>query len=208
MSIQEFIPHQYFRTFCHIKNERSFLYEMDVSAILCIRCTAIYSTFLIFLIILGSMRWNGFWDKKQSKSLSFIIMILMVGSSAVQVFVKKEFGESWFTSDELRFVFGALTGFGVFQLAYLSLEKNKTKEYSSLLLSGMTLCLIVFHYFLSERSYWYATVMSLTGLLTLYFLMNYYVLMSFLPKLKKALAYFFVILMVGAEWLFLYHYNT
>jgi uncharacterized membrane protein len=199
----------YLRAFCHLKPERSFTYEEHIQSILCHRCSAIYSGFLIFLVFLTILRWNGYWGKKKSKILSFFIAGLMVGLSVLQVGYEEYIAKAWFTENVWRFCVGVLTGFGIYQFMLLSEENNSHKKEIPLWVMILSSSVIIFtHYHIAHDSYTYAAITTLSGLMALYIIMNIYVLLSFFPKLKPKYFALIVAFMIACEWTFFYQYNT
>jgi uncharacterized membrane protein len=206
----DFIIHSgYLRAFCHLKPERSFLYDDQIQALLCHRCSAIYSGFLIFFILLKLACWNGQWTNKKSKSTGFIIAIMMISLSVLQVGYEEAIGKAWITSNGMRFCIGAYTGFGIFLFMQLSEENNKmNKNIPGWIIGIGSLIIVIIHYILSSGSFLYSAITTIAGLITLYIIMNTYVLLSFFPKLKYKFISVFVVVMVAAEWILLYLYNT
>jgi len=199
----------YLQAFCHLKPDRSFLYNDQVQALLCHRCSAIYSGFLIFFVILKLSRWNGQWTEKESKPLSFTIACLMIGLSVIQVGYEENIGRSWVTTNTMRFCVGVFTGFGIYLFMQLSEENKKmNKKYPGWLIGVSSIIIVIIHHTLSSSSFFYSAITTTVGLLSLYLIMNTYVLLSFFPKLKYKSLSILVIVMISSEWTFLYLYNT
>lgn len=129
--------------------------------------------------------------------------------TVLQVGYREFIGESWFTHHTLRFCFGVLTGFGLYQFMLLSDEgKNNKKAYAIWILLCISAILMAMHTYLSYESFIYNSLSTLLGLIVLYILINSYVLISFFPKINKLFLPLLVIILIIAEWSFLFYYNT
>jgi len=133
----------------------------------------------------------------------------MISLSVLQVGYEEAIGKAWITSNGMRFCIGAYTGFGIFLFMQLSEENNKmNKNIPGWIIGIGSLIIVIIHYILSSGSFLYSAITTIAGLITLYIIMNTYVLLSFFPKLKYKFISVFVVVMVAAEWILLYLYNT
>lgn len=200
----ELQPHLH--AFCHLKPERSFLYEGDLQSLLCHRCTGIYSGFLIVLLIGLFMRWNGQWKGFSIKAAG-VTSALLVGLSLLQVWTEDLFGLFWLTSDSSRFIVGCLTGLGLFQFNRMIHPKLENSKQTPWWFMIIFVVVFVIHLQLASKNYHYSSWVALLGATSIYFVMNFAVLQSFLEKSSRFVLSLGAIVMIALEWTMIYMVN-
>lgn len=198
--------HNVLRAYCHLNPDRSFSYDDGLTSLLCHRCTAIYSGFLLAFLLLVWTRWNGEW--KSGKVATIALAAAMILLSLIQVKLEDFFGIFILTEAPMRFMVGCLTGFGLYQFNLL-IQKQSKSGWQALPTWGLAplLILVVLHFYLASFSFWYSAILSAVGAVLIYFVMNFSVLRSFFEKASLLLLVPLTLIMMGLEWWMIYMIN-
>ena len=192
--------------FCHLRPERSFSYAGGLQSLLCHRCSAIYSSFLLALLAAWAMRWNGRWSRTGQPLAEVVVAAGLVLLSLVQVEAEDLFGDFVLTEAPARFFVGGLTGFGLLQLNRIFQQAEGTSRPRSLLLA-LPVLLLIPHYVAARHSWWYSSSTTAAGVLAIYFAMNSAVLRSFFPAATRLRLAPWTLLLMALEWTGIYFYN-
>lgn len=190
-------------TFCHIKAERGFSYGQE-AALLCHRCSGIYSGFLLMLILASLTGWNGRWTERGHRFQPYFSAAVLLGICGLQVLIQKFDGDSG-GGGIARFVVGMGVGLALTQgiCAQLIKKEARSRPFVFLLFP-----LLGLHTFLGATFFVYHQWSTLPGLLTLYAVINVLLLDGWIPKTEKWKKAGWVSFAIILEWLFLYYMNV
>ena len=206
-TVEEIIPSHYFRAFCHLREERSFLFEGDIHALLCHRCSGIYTFFFIALILSLIFRWDGKWSKNQSIKMAGISAATLLFLSLVHVGIKKIFGPTFLEGGWQRYIIGSCSGLGLLQIYCLLKNPLPQPRFPPLFFALLLLIIGLSHSYGLSHSFEYHALTSLLGLASLYICMNDLVLSSYVQR-GLSFRIPLLVLLVSTEWTLLYLYNT
>lgn len=203
----EWFSNQGLRTFCHLRDERSFDFGNELHSLICHRCSGIYSAFLIFFCVGFIFRYRGhFWKGIQPTGM-LITGVILLFLSPLQVFIQKSSENPLLTGGSARFIIGSLTGLGLLHL-YYGLDENKQEP------KGQPWMIVVFaftlalHVFISHLSAYWINLFSMFGLLFVYILMNRLVINSTWSKSPTWLRLALIPTFIGLEWSLLFWNNV
>ena len=195
------------RTFCHLRDERSFNFGNELHSLICHRCSGIYSAFLVFFIVAVVFNYRGHFSKKIKPFGIAIFGAGLLSLSGIQVLIQKVSNDPILTSGSTRFIIGSLTGLGLLHL-YYGLQEPKEPEKAKPWIFGVFFVILCIHTFISHISMFWISISSMSGLVFVYVVMNQLVIESFVPKsttVKKALL---VLGFISLEWTFLFWNNV
>ena len=190
-------------TFCHIKAERGFLYGQD-AALLCHRCSGIYSGFLLFFTLATLTRWNGRWTERGHKFQPYFSAAVLLGICGIQVFIQQYDGDSG-GGGFARFLVGMGVGLALTQGVCAQLLKKESRARPFVF---YVFPLVALHAFLGSTSFVYHQWSTLPGLLVLYVVINLLLLEGWIPKAGWGKRTGLIGLAIGLEWFFLYYMNV
>ncbi len=202
----DWFTNQGLRTFCHLRNERSFDFGNELHSLICHRCSGIYSGFLIFFVMSFFLKYRGSFRGSEKNNSILILGCVLLSLSGIQVLIQKVTTDPLFTGGSARFIIGSLTGLGLLHL-YFGLQETKEKPQRKLWIPLVLLFTLLLHALLSHGSLWWVNITSLAGLVFVYILMNALVIESLLPKITYIHKILLTLACIGLEWSLLYWNN-
>ena len=202
----EWFSNQGLRTFCHLRNERSFDFGNELHSLICHRCSGIYSSFLLFFCLSLIFKYRGtFW--KNITPLGILISgVLLLSLSPLQVFLQKMTDNSVLTGGSARFLIGSLTGMGLLQL-YFGLQEETQDKRAKPWIIIIFIPAIILHMIIAHVSVVWINSLSMIGLIFVYIVMNRLVINSTWPKSPHWLKLTLIPVFISLEWSLLFWNN-
>jgi len=192
-------------TFCHLDRGRCYSFD-DGFSLLCHRCTAIYSTFLLVCLLAFFFSWRGQILRFRSKMAVGTMAVLFLAICGVQVLIQ-EWAPGLAGGHWGRIASGCFVAIGLFQLSRLSGDDFPLPAgswYFSLLLVA---CMVI-HVVLLRDSFTYNSLTTVVGLIWLYHQINLQVLDPWIQGRGVVIRHGLAVVCILLEWSALYAINV